>query len=171
MDLEPNVEDLRAPKGNNNDRYIYQLNKATSTTQDCPPNLQTCWHQLLLYLANEASLSYWSNMLHRETTSKVSSLIQESTKPSQWLDMGPKSVDGMDVFKLETKQAVQHAKLMVSHLWKNDEVSGMLKTTINQLQIQAGTLWWCSAIQEKSNKCIWILVTSRQCRHGSFQIA
>jgi hypothetical protein len=54
---------------------------------------------------------------------------------------GPPSLGGIGVFNLETEQAVEHTKLMVSHLRKDDEVGHMLQTSIDQLQIQAGTSW------------------------------
>jgi hypothetical protein len=53
----------------------------------------------------------------------------------------PTSLGGMNVIHLETEQAVGHTKLMVSHLRKEDEVGRMLQTSIDQLQIQAGTSW------------------------------
>jgi hypothetical protein len=44
----------------------------------------------------------------------------------------------MNAIHLETEhQAVEHTKLMVSHLRKEDEVGFMLQTSIDQLQIQA----------------------------------
>jgi hypothetical protein len=46
----------------------------------------------------------------------------------------------MNVLHLETEQAVEHTKLMVSpHLRKEDEVGRMLQTSIEQLQNQAGS--------------------------------
>jgi hypothetical protein len=48
---------------------------------------------------------------------------------------------GMEIFHLETEQCVQHAKLMISHLRKNDDIGKMMKTSINHLQLQAGTSW------------------------------
>jgi hypothetical protein len=45
------------------------------------------------------------------------------------------------VTHLETEQAVEHAKLMVSHIRKEDETGRMLQTSIDHLQIQAGTSW------------------------------
>jgi hypothetical protein len=47
----------------------------------------------------------------------------------------------MDVFHLKTEQAVQHTKLMVSHIRKKDDVGLMIQSSIDQLQIQAGTSW------------------------------
>jgi hypothetical protein len=47
----------------------------------------------------------------------------------------------MNVIHLETEQVVEHTKLMVSHLRKEDEAGHMLQTSIDQLQIQAGTSW------------------------------
>jgi hypothetical protein len=47
---------------------------------------------------------------------------------------GPTSLGGMNVIHLETEQAVEHTKLMVSHhLRKEDEVGRMLQTSIDQL--------------------------------------
>jgi hypothetical protein len=54
---------------------------------------------------------------------------------------GPTSLGSMNVPHLETEQAVEHTKLMISHLRKEDEVGCMLQTPIEQLQIQAGSLW------------------------------
>jgi hypothetical protein len=47
------------------------------------------------------------------------------------------SLGGMNVIHLETEQAVEHIKLMVSHLRKED----MLQMSIDQQQIQVGTSW------------------------------
>ena len=55
---------------------------------------------------------------------------------------GPNSlVGGMNVIHLETEQAVEHTKLMISHLRKEDEIGRTIQMSIDQLQIQAGTLW------------------------------
>ena len=54
---------------------------------------------------------------------------------------GPLSLGGMDLFNLETEQAVEHTKLIVSHLRKDDEVGELLKQSYDWLQIQAGTSW------------------------------
>jgi uncharacterized cupredoxin-like copper-binding protein len=55
---------------------------------------------------------------------------------------GPTSLlGGMNVIHLETEQAVEHTKLIVSHLRKKDEIGRMIHTSIDQLQIQAGTSW------------------------------
>ena len=54
---------------------------------------------------------------------------------------GPQSLGGMDIFHLEMEQAVQHAKLMLSHLCKQDDIGQMLQTSIDHLQLQAGTSW------------------------------
>jgi hypothetical protein len=47
----------------------------------------------------------------------------------------------MDIFHLETEQAVQHTKLIISHLRKNNDVGKMIQASIDHLQLQAGTLW------------------------------
>jgi len=47
----------------------------------------------------------------------------------------------MEVFNLETEQAVDHTRLIVSHLQKGDEVGQMLHISLDHLQLQAGTSW------------------------------
>ena len=54
---------------------------------------------------------------------------------------GPTSLGVMNVIHLATEQAVEHTKLMISHLRKEDEIGRMIQTSIDQLQIQAGTSW------------------------------
>ena len=63
---------------------------------------------------------------------------------------GPASLGGMQVPNLETEQAVEHAKLMVSHLRKDDEIGRMLQTSIDHLQLQAGTSW--AVLSQPGNK-------------------
>jgi hypothetical protein len=47
----------------------------------------------------------------------------------------------MDIFHLETEQCIQHTKLLISHLRKNDEIGWMIKISYDHLQLQAGTSW------------------------------
>jgi hypothetical protein len=47
----------------------------------------------------------------------------------------------MDIFNLETEQAVQHIKLMISHLRHDDDILCMIQNSIDHLQVQAGTTW------------------------------
>jgi hypothetical protein len=54
---------------------------------------------------------------------------------------GPHTLGGMDIFHLETEQAVQHIKLLVSHLRHDDDIGWMIQTSIDCLQLQAGTSW------------------------------
>jgi hypothetical protein len=52
---------------------------------------------------------------------------------------GPASLGGMNFIHLETEEAVEHTKLVVSRLRKEDAVRPMLQMSIDQLQLQAGT--------------------------------
>ena len=54
---------------------------------------------------------------------------------------GSTSLGGMNVIHLETEQAAEHTKLMISHLRKEDELGRMIQTSIDHLQTQAGTSW------------------------------
>jgi hypothetical protein len=47
----------------------------------------------------------------------------------------------MDIFNLETEQAVQHTKLVISHLRNDDDIRRMSHNSIDHLQRQAGTTW------------------------------
>ena len=61
----------------------------------------------------------------------------------------------MDIFNLETEQAAEHMKLIVSHIRKGDEVGDMMRTSINHLQVQAGTSW---NVLSRPGKTIWMYV-------------
>jgi hypothetical protein len=50
---------------------------------------------------------------------------------------GPQSLSGIDIFNLETEQAVQHTKLMILHLWHDDNIRRIIKNLIDHLQVQA----------------------------------
>jgi hypothetical protein len=47
----------------------------------------------------------------------------------------------MDIFRLETEQGIQHSKLVLVHLQKNDKISPMLHISLKHLQLQAGVSW------------------------------
>jgi hypothetical protein len=47
----------------------------------------------------------------------------------------------MDVFSLETEQGIQHTKLLLSHVRKQDQVGCMLLLSMEHLQLQAGVSW------------------------------
>jgi hypothetical protein len=54
---------------------------------------------------------------------------------------GPSHLGGMEVFDCETEQGIQHTKLIIAHLRKNDEVSKLLSISLDHLQLQAGVPW------------------------------
>jgi hypothetical protein len=61
----------------------------------------------------------------------------------------------VDIFHLETEQGVQHTKLIISHLRKNDDVGKMIQILIDHLQLQAGTSW--PVLSQNGNKvCMYI---------------
>jgi hypothetical protein len=53
----------------------------------------------------------------------------------------PLELGGMEVFSLETEQGIQHTKMLLSHVRKQDQVSRMLLLSLDQLQLQAGVSW------------------------------
>jgi hypothetical protein len=60
---------------------------------------------------------------------------------------GPTSLGGMNVMYLETIQAVEHTKLMVAHLRKEDEVGRLLQTSIDHFFKRQSTI--CKFKQER----------------------
>jgi hypothetical protein len=54
---------------------------------------------------------------------------------------GPLELGGMEVFSLETEQGIQHTKMLLSHVRKQDQVDRMLLLSLDQLQLQAGVSW------------------------------
>jgi len=88
-------------------------------------------------------------MLHKETMRQATGTIPSNVFVQNGINRttatavrhGPTSLGGMQVPHLETEQAVEHAELMVSHIRKEDEIGRMLQTSIDHMQIQAGTSW------------------------------
>jgi hypothetical protein len=54
---------------------------------------------------------------------------------------GPLKLGGMEVFSLETEQGIQHTKMLLSHVKKQDQVGRMVLLSLDQLQLQAGVSW------------------------------
>jgi hypothetical protein len=141
-----------APDGNEQEEYKHRMNEATimrDRLKGAPLNreqvgigFRAIWKMKMQYPIGSTCF-----------TSKQCTKIQARYLPTFLSRMGinkttacavrhgPQSLGGMDVFHLETEQAVQHTKLMVSHIRKKDEVGRMIQNSIDQLQIQAGTSW------------------------------
>jgi hypothetical protein len=54
---------------------------------------------------------------------------------------GPPHLGGMDIFRLDTEQGIQHTKLIITHFPKEDEVGKLLHISLDHLQLQAGVSW------------------------------
>ena len=54
---------------------------------------------------------------------------------------GPTHLGGMDIFRLDMEQGVQHTKMVIGHLRKEDEIGSMLSISLDHLQLQAGISW------------------------------
>jgi hypothetical protein len=78
-------------------------------------------------MENEAAIPPWRHLLHAKTmcedTSKISSnflskmgIRHQAYYTATAVLHGPQSLGGMDVFNIETEQAVQHPTLVVSNL-------------------------------------------------------
>jgi|JFJP01.1.fsa_nt_gi hypothetical protein len=94
-------------------------------------------------MENEAAIPPWRHLLHAKTmcedTSKISSnflskmgIRHQAYYTATAVLHGPQSLGGMDVFNIETEQAVQHTKLMVLNLPRVTSLVGrMLQTSMS----------------------------------------
>jgi hypothetical protein len=123
-----------APNGNDNDEYAYRLQQASKMKQciTAAPlgreyigiRFRAIWQMMI-----QSPLGATCFML------KQCSKIQSTYLPTFLSKMGinhmtstavrhgPSIYGGMEIFRLETEQGVQHSKLVLSHLRKNDEIS------------------------------------------------
>jgi hypothetical protein len=141
-----------APDGNDLEEFKYRMDEAT-TMRD-----QLKIAPLYREHVGIGFRSIWKMKLHYPIgatcfTRKQCNKIQSQYLPTFLSKMGinrttatavrhgPQSLGGMDIFHLKTEQAVQHTKLTISHLRHDDEIGRMMKTSIDHLQLQAGTPW------------------------------
>jgi hypothetical protein len=54
---------------------------------------------------------------------------------------GPFDLGGMDIFSLNMEQGIQHTKMLLSHVRKQDQVRRMIGISLDHLQLQAGISW------------------------------
>lgn len=141
-----------APNGNDQDEFNYRMEEAT-TMRDrlkvAPLNrehvgvgFRNIWKMKLLYPVG--ATCFTNKQCQRIQARYLSTFLSKmgiNRTTSSAVRHGPLSLGGMDIFHLATEQAVQHTKLMLSHLRKNDEIGRMLKTSIDHMQLQAGTSW------------------------------
>jgi hypothetical protein len=141
-----------APDGNDNDEYAYRLQQASKMKQRVAAaplgreyvgiGFRAIWQMMIQYPLGATCF-----------TPKQCSKIQSTYLPTFLSKMGinrmtstavrhgPSIYGGMDIFHLETEQGVQHSKLVLAHLRKNDEIGRMLHISLEHLQLQAGVSW------------------------------
>jgi hypothetical protein len=106
-------------------------------------------HRIPCYLADEAKILPQSDVFIQETMQQAPSLIpsnipvqtgNQPRKTATKFRHGPTSLGGMNVLvHLETEQVVEHTKLMVSHLQKQeDEVDVCYKHPLNNCKFKWG---------------------------------
>ena len=138
------------PEGNDNDEFNFRMEEATTMRdrlKTAPLNrehvgigFRSIWKMKLQYpigatcFTRKQCLKIQSRYLPT-FLSKMG--INRTTATA--VRHGPQTLGGMDIFNLETEQAVQHTKLIVSHLRKDDDTGRMIQTSIDHLQLQAGT--------------------------------
>ena len=141
-----------APDGNENEEYNHRLREAT-TMRDrlkrAPLNreqvgigFRAIWKMKLQYPIGATCFTHKQcNKLQARYLPAFLSRMGINCTTATAVRHGPSSLGGMDIFHLETEQAVQHTKMIISHLRKNDDVGKMIQASIDHLQLQAGTSW------------------------------
>jgi hypothetical protein len=141
-----------APDGTDTDEYNYRLDQATKIKQRIKQaplgrehigiGFRAIWQMMIQYPLGAtcfhpkqcASIQakYLPTFLSKMGINRMTPMAVRN---------GPSELCGMEIFQVETEQGVQHAKLLIGHLRKNDEVGEMLHISIDHLQLQAGVSW------------------------------
>jgi hypothetical protein len=141
-----------APNGNDLDEFKYRMDEATTMRdrlkvaplyrEHVGIGFRAIWRMKLQYplgatcfsrkQCNKIQARYLPTFLYKMGINRTTSTAVRH---------GPHTLGGMDIFHLETEQAVQHVKLLVSHLRHDDDIGRMIQTSIDHLQLQAGTSW------------------------------
>jgi hypothetical protein len=140
------------PDGNDNDEYNYRMAEATimrDRLKRAPLNreqvgigFRSIWKMKLQYPIGATCFTHKQcNKLQARYLPSFLSRMGINRTMVAAVRHGPNSLGGMEIFHLETEQAVQHVKLIISHIQCGDEVGKMLQLSIDHLQLQAGTSW------------------------------
>jgi hypothetical protein len=141
-----------APDGNDKDEYEYRLDEATAmrdrlktaplSREHVRIGFKSIWKMKMQYpLGATCFNKKQCDKIQARYLPTCLSKMGINRTTAKAVRHGPVSLGGMDVFNLETEQAVEHTKLIVAHLRKDDEIGRMIKLSIDHLQIQAGTSW------------------------------
>jgi hypothetical protein len=150
-----------APDGNENEEYNHQMREATTMRghlKRAPLNreqvgigFRLVWKMKLQYPIGATCFTHKQcNKLQARYLPAFLSEMGINCTTATAVQHGPSSLGGMEVFHLETEQAVQHINFIRSHLRTNDDVGKMIQTSIDHLQLQAGTSW--PVLSQNGNK-------------------
>jgi hypothetical protein len=141
-----------APNGNDNDEFNHRMTKATKMRDRlklAPLNREhvgvgfcSIWKMKLQYPLGATCFTHKQcNRLQARYLPTFISKMGINRTTATAVRHGPHALGGMEIFHLETEQAVQHVKLITAHIRREDDVGKMLRTSIDHLQLQAGTSW------------------------------
>ena len=141
-----------APDGNDHDEFSYRIQQATKMQQRVAAaplgreyvgiGFRAIWQMMIQYPLGATcfTVQQCAKIQAKYLPTFLSKMgINRMTATA--VRHGPTYLGGMETFHLETEQGVQHSKLVLAHMRKNDEVGQMLQISIDHLQLQAGVSW------------------------------
>jgi hypothetical protein len=141
-----------APAGNDFDEFTYRLDQATKMKQRIKQTplgreyigigFRAIWQMMIQYPLGATCFTkkQCSKIQSRYLPTFLSKMGINRTTPTA-VRNGPPELGGMEIFQVDTEQGIQHTKLMIAHIRKEDEVGRMLRISIDHLQLQAGVSW------------------------------
>lgn len=126
-----------APDGNDHDEFVYRLEEATvirDRLKKAPLNREqvrigfnAIWKMKMRYpLGATCFNKKQCNKIQARYLPTFLSKMGINRMMAKAVRHGPLELGGMDIFNLETEQAAEHMKLIVSHIRKGDEVGDMM---------------------------------------------
>jgi hypothetical protein len=141
-----------APDGSDKQEYLYRLQQALriKTKIAAAPlgrehiriGFQAIWRMAIQYpLGATCFMKQQCDRIQSKYLPTFLSWMGINCSTATAVRHAPLELGGMDVFSLETEQGIQHTKLLMSHVRKQDQVGRMLLLSMEHLQLQAGVSW------------------------------
>jgi hypothetical protein len=141
-----------APDGNDKDEYTYRMQQAKQMGQQIKKaplgreyigiGFRAIWYMMIQYPLGATCFTIKQcRKLQAQYLPIFLSKMGINRMTPTAVRHGPLHLGGLDIFRLDTEQGIQHTKMVIGHLRKDDEVGKMLHISRDYLQLQAGVSW------------------------------
>ena len=141
-----------ALNGNDNDKFKYRIQQAMTSKQQLSKaplgweytqiGFQSIWHAMIQYpLGATCFTTQQCQKIQAEYLPMFLSWMGINRTTAMVVWHGPLHLGRFNVFNLEMEQGIMKTKMVISHLWWNNEVEKMLQISREHLQLQAGVPW------------------------------